>query len=170
VGLEIRIEGAATFHRVAAQMRAEGQKDLSRRMADALDDAVEPVKVSIRREAETAMPSSGGYSALLSKSLRWKLARRVGAQRAFLKLNTYADGTSERRDVQALERGNLRHPIYGRSRKIKRGRRAGTIQPNPWAVTSVRAGFHERGTAQAIDLAQDALVEVVEEYAARLIK
>jgi hypothetical protein len=68
----------------------------------------------------------------------------------------------------ALERGILRHPVFGRSRRLKLGTRAGTIIGNPWAVTTIRSGFHERGTANAMDAAQAALAEVVEDYAGRL--
>lgn len=166
----MHIDGAATLHRVAAQMRAEGKKDLSRAMGKALGDAVEPVKREIRIEADKVMPSEGGYRSLLSKSLRFRMSRRSEGQRAHVILATYADGTSERRDIRALERGTLRHPVHGRSRKIKVGVRAGTIIPNPWAVTTIRSGFHERGTANAMDAAVDALDGVAQDYAERLIR
>jgi hypothetical protein len=168
VGLEVSINGAATLHRVAAQMRAEGNKPLARQMATAIAKATEPVKASIAAEAEKVMPSEGGYRSLLTKSLRWRMSRRSQGQTAQVILATYADGTKERRDIEALERGSLRHPIWGRSRKIKVGNRAGTIIPNGWAVTTIRSGFHERGTANAMDAAQQALAEVVEDYAGRL--
>jgi hypothetical protein len=170
VALEVNINGAATLHRVAAQMRAEGRKDLSKSMSKALGQAVEPVKREIRQEAEKAMPSGGGYRSLLTQSLRWRMSRRNAGQQAQVILATYADGTSERRDIRALERGTLRHPVWGRSRKIKVGVRAGTIIGNPWAVTTIRSGFHERGTANAMDAAEQALAEVIEDYASRLIE
>jgi hypothetical protein len=137
-------------------------------MGKALAQSTEPVKLEIKAEAERVMPSEGGYRSLLTKSLRWRMSRRSAGQVAQVILATYADGTSERRDINALERGSLRHPIYGRSRRIKTGHRAGTIIPNPWAVTTIRSGFHQRGTANAMDAAQAALAEVIEDYAGRL--
>jgi hypothetical protein len=166
VSLEIRIEGAATLHRVAAQMRAEGRKDLSRVMGTALSQAADPVKVSIRTEADAAMPSRGGYRAVFSKSLKFRLQRRNGAQSASVQLITYASGEAERRDIVALNRGNLRHPVFGRSRRLSNGSR----RTNPWAVTSIRAGFHRRGTDHAMDEAQKRLGKVINDYAARLVK
>jgi len=162
---EIRIEGAATLHKVAAQMRAEGRKDLSRTMGAALSKAADPVKLSIRTEAEQTMPKSGGYSGLFSKSLRFRLDRRNGSQQARAQLITYADGTSERRDIGSLERGRLRHPVYGRGRRLK----SGSHKANPWAVTSIRPGFHKRGTAHAMDEAQKQLGKVITDYAERLV-
>jgi hypothetical protein len=168
VSLEVRIEGAATFKRVAAQMRAEGRKDLSRAMGAALTAASIPVQEAVTDEAGAVMPSRGGYRDLLTGSLKHRLTRRLGGQSARLILTTYAEGTKERRDIVALNKGTLRHPVYGRSRRIKRGKRAGTSIPNPWAVTKIRSGFYDRGTAQAMELVQAAMVGVIEDYAARL--
>lgn len=168
MALEVSINGAATLHRVARQMLDEGRKDLSKEMSRALGKATEPVKAEIKDEANRVMPSEGGYRSLLTKSLRWRMSRRSAGQRAQVILTTYADGTSQRRDIVALERGILRHPVWGRSRRIKVGNRAGTIIGNPWSVTTIRSGFHERGTANAMDAAQAALVEVVEDFAGRL--
>lgn len=170
MALEIQISGAATLHKVAAQIRAQGSKDLSRQMGTALGKAADPLKVSIRAEAEKTMPGRGGYSAVFSKSLRFRLERRNGAQQARVNLVTYADGQGERRDIRSLEGGRLRHPVFGRGRRIKRGPTAGTHKANPWAVTSIRPGFHKRGTDHAMDEAQKQLVDVVEDYAHRLIK
>jgi len=154
VVLEVSIQGAATFQRVAAQMRAEGRKDLSRQMGVALSRAVEPIKVSIAREADRVMPS--GYRDLLTGSLRHRLSRRNGGQQARVILATYADGKKERRDVGSLNKGALRHPLWGR-KKV-------------WYVTAITPGFHDRGVEDAAEEASEALAAVVDDFAARLIK
>ena len=154
MGLEVTITGAATLKQVAAQIRAEGRKDLSRQMSTALTRAVEPVKVCITKEAGSAMPS--GYTALLTGSLRHRISRRSGGQQAQVILRTYADGKKERRDIGSLNNGVLRHPLFGRKKK--------------WYVTAVRPNFHERGTDKAADAAAAELAGVVEDFAARLIK
>jgi hypothetical protein len=145
-------------------MRAEGNKDLSKAMGIALSRAAEPIKEAISAEAAKTMPSEGGYSDLLNASLRHRMSRRLAGQRAQVIIATYADGTKERRDVVALNKGNLRHPVFGRSRTGRRGERLA----NPWAVTKIRPGFHDRGVADAMDRAQAALMDVVEDYAGRL--
>ncbi len=166
MGLEVRVEGAASYHKLAAQMRAEGQKDLSREMGRALSLVADPVRKAIKAEAAKAMPSEGGYRALLTGSLKHRLSRRHAGQQAQVIVTTYAQGLKERRDVVALNRGTLRHPVWGRSRPGRRGERIA----NPWSVTKITPGFHDRGTAEAMDLAQARLGEVVEDFAARLIK
>jgi len=156
-GLEARIDGAAALKRFASQLKDEGNKGLGQQMSRALSKAVEPVRKSIDASAAATMPARGGYASLLSKSLRHRISRRNGGRTAQVLLTTYADGTKERRDLRGLEDGKLRHPVFRR-----RGRSA------PWAVTSIRPGFHRRGTDGAMEKAQDALLEVIEEYAGRL--
>jgi hypothetical protein len=165
MALEVRVSGAANLHKVAAQIRAEGRKDLAREMSAALTKATEPVQRAIRASAGQTMPRSGGYNAAFDKSLRFRNSRRTGGSQASVNLATYADGASERRDIKALEGGNLRHPVFGRSRP---GARKGERTANPWTVTSIRAGFWKRGTDGAMDEAQKQLETVIEGLASRL--
>ena len=166
MSLTAQIQGIAQVRRLAAAVKATGDKGLGREMSAALRKTAKPIEVSVRREADAAMPASGGYQALLSKSLRFRASARSGTRTATLKLKTFADGTNERRDIRALEKGQLRHPVYGRSRTVRgRGR-----VPNPWAVTVIRAGFHRRGTENAGDEAARELGKVLDDFAARLAK
>jgi hypothetical protein len=166
MAIEVRVDGAATLHRVAAKMRAEGNKDLAREMGEALSKATDPIRTKIRESAAQTMPREGGYEAAFSKSLRFRNARKTQGASATVTLTTYADGTSERRDIRALEAGNLRHPVFGRSRP---GARKGERVANPWSVTSIRAGFHKRGTKDAMDEVQKKMESVIQDFAHKLI-
>lgn len=164
MSLEIDLQGVDLLQQVGARIRANGRKDIGQQLGRALAAASKDLEGEIRDEYK-ALPTQGGYAGLMSRSLKFRTSRR-GAR---VTLATYADGTKQRRDIQALEGGSLRHPVYGRSRKIKRGKKAGSSQPNPWAVTRIKGGYHERGTAKAADLARDQVVKVVEDFAAKLI-
>lgn len=153
MSLEISIEGSATLKQVVDRMRAAGRKDLSREMSTALSRVVVPVKASIDVEAGKAMPS--GYRSLLTGSLRHRMSRRNGGNQARILLTTYADGKSERREVRSLEAGKLRHPLFGRKKK--------------WYITVIPPGFHKRGTENAMDDAMDAMHDVVQDFARKLI-
>ena len=164
--LDVGIGGAAQLHQLAKSIRATGDQGLGREMGRALSATTKPTRREIDAEAARTMPKRGGYQPLLSQSLRHKTSRRTGSRSASLRLVTYADGTGERRDVEALEAGNLRHPVFGRSRTVRgRGR-----VPNPWTVTKIRAGFHQRGTANAGDESEKQLGAVLDDFAARLAK
>jgi hypothetical protein len=166
MSLEIRISGAARLHQLAARMRAEGRKDLIRQMGDALAKAADPLKGKIREEASAVMPASGGYKAAFDKSLKFRVQRRGASAQSEVSLTTYASGKAERRDIRALNKGNLRHPVFGRSRP---GKRKGERIPNPWSVTSIRSGFWDRGTQGAADEVEQRMGEVVQEFAQKLI-
>lgn len=164
MSLEVRVLGARELRRVAEQIRREGRKDLSRQLGRALSQAADPVKRAIRESADHTMPRRGGYQAVLGKSLRHRMARRSGSNSASVTLTTFAEGKGERRDVNALEAGRLRHPVFGRFGVSKHGVR--TV--HSWSTTSIRAGFHKRGTDGALDEAARQMVDVVQDLARRL--
>lgn len=161
MAIQVRVSGAAELKKVAAQIRREGNKDLSRDMSRALSRSVEPVKVSIRQSAAETMPTRGGYSPVFLKSLRFRQKKSGSGNSASLSLITYAEGKQERRDIVSLERGRLRHPVFGRSSKNRRA--------HPWATTNIRAGFHRRGSDNAADQAEKEILKVVDDFARRLI-
>ncbi len=164
--LDVRVSGSARLHEVAQAIRRTGDKGMAREMSRALAKSTLPVQKSIAAEADRVMPESGGYRAVIAKSLRHKTSQRTASRSATVRLITYADGTGERRDIERLEKGELRHPVFGRSRTVRgRGR-----VPNPWATTRIRPGFHERGTGGAADEAQKQLLPVLDDFAARLAK
>lgn len=165
MAVTVRIEGSAELKRVAAQIKAQGGKGLGREMSAGLRKASRPVQDSVRREFAAALPSRGGYRATASKSQRFRTSVKSGARTGFVQLTTFAEGTSQRREIRALNAGVLRHPVYGRSRNTRTGRR-----PNPWAVTRIRSGFFDRGTDEARPLAEAAMRDVLDDFARRLAK
>lgn len=163
MGISVQIGGIPEILKLSAQIKATGDKGLGRQMGRAISKAMDPVKGSITASAAQTMPS--GYGPTLTRSLKHRTAVRNTARTASVRLTTSAKGESESRDLPALEAGNLRHPVFGRSRPTRRGRKA-----NPWALTRIRSGFHERGTRRAADLAEKALAGVRDDFADRLMK
>jgi len=161
--VEIRIDGQAQIRKLAAHIRATGDKGLGRELGRALDKAIEPVKRAIDVSAEKVAPS--GYRETLIRSLKHRRTLRATARQASVRLTTYATGDKERRDLIAINRGDLRHPVFGRVRHTKRGFKA-----NPWAVTRVTPGFHERGTEKTADEAEKQALVVLDEFADRITK
>lgn len=166
----VELRGADQFQALARQLRAAGAKGLGREMAAGLRKATAPITRAVDAEAGQVMPNRGGYRRALTGSLRHRTEVRTTAVRASVKVRTYADGTGSRRDVPALNKGQLRHPVYGRSRKLRRGPKAGSIRANPWAVTRIRAGFWDRPTARAMPAAQAEMAKVLDDVAARLAR
>lgn len=163
MGLDVRLAGIDDILKLAQQIKATGDKGLGREMAKALNQAVEPVKTAIGASAAETMPS--GYAPTLTASLRHRRSQRAAARQAALRLTTLGEGVKEQRDLVRLNKGELRHPVFGRSRPTRRGRRQ-----NPWATTRIRPGFHDRGVKDAGPEAEKRLGRVLDDFAARLTK
>lgn len=157
------MDGAAKLRAVAAGIKATGNKGLGREMSAHLRSAAGPVESAILAEVTRVLPARGGYRETVTKSLRFRRNVRTGARTAAVRLVTFAPGTRERRDIPALNKGNLRHPVFGRSRRTAQGRVA-----NPWAVTRIEAGFWDRGTSDAIEVAEREMITVLDDYAQKL--
>jgi hypothetical protein len=163
MGLDIRIAGIDEVLKLSRQIRATGDKGLGREMGKALGEAIKPVTEAIEASAAKTMPS--GYAPTLTASLKHRRSQRTASRQASLRLTTIGEGTKEQRDLVRLNKGELRHPVFGRSRATRRGRRK-----NPWAVTSIKAGFHDRGVEDAGPEAEKRLGRVLDDFAERLAK
>ena len=155
MGLEVRISGADQLRAVAAQIKATGDKGLGREMARALTEAVKPLGDAIEAEADKVAPV--GYRPVLTRSLKHRRSVRANTRSASVRYTTTAKGKVENRDLPALNKGVLRHPVFGRRSK-------------PWTVTAIEAGFHDRAVKDAGPLAEQQLLGVLDDFADRLSK
>lgn len=155
-GIEARIVGSAELKELAERIRASGEKGLGQKFGQALKRASDPVQRSIRAEYH-GLPARGGYSGVFSKSLRFRTTLRGEVHQASYRLLTFADGQHQRRDINALEAGSLRHPPFGRRR-------------SPWQTTRVKGDFHRRGTDHAADEVEKEMSRVVDDFTRDLIK
>lgn len=168
--MEVQLLGVRELRQLAAQIRAEGDKGLGREMSAALRKVAKPVQGAVEGEYESGLPKRGGYANTFTRSIKWRTNTRTQDRLASFRLLIFGEGAHERRDIKALESGNLRHPIYGRHRRIRRGVRRGSRDANPWGVTSVKGGYWKRGTDQAADKAQREMITVLDEFVQRLGK
>lgn len=164
MSLQVSLGGIDQFQALARQLKAVGAKGLGREMAAGLRKATQQVGRAVDAEAGRVMPNRGGYRGELTRSLRHRTEVRTSGTQARLRMRTFADGQAQRRDVPSLNRGVLRHPVYGRFRRGRGGRRAA----NPWAVTRISAGFWDRPTAEAMPAAQREMGRVLDAVAAKL--
>lgn len=161
--MEVRVDGAAQLRAVAKAIKATGDKGLGREMSAGLRAATRPVQTAILAEADRVLPKRGGYRDTFTASVRFRNSVRAQARQASVRLVTFGEGTSQRRDIRGLNKGDLRHPVYGRSRNTRGGR-----VPNPWTVTKIRAGFWDRGTNSAADAAEREMTKVLDDFASKL--
>lgn len=129
MGFEVRVSGGAELYRLRTQLKTLSATGLGKQMDKGFQRAVRPLGPEIRAEVPKAMPS--GYAPVLSKSLRFRLASRTARQSSELRFRVFGDGKQKRRDVPALNKGMLRHPVYGKRKQA-------------WEEQKVRSGFVDR--------------------------
>jgi hypothetical protein len=162
--MRAQVSGTERLRAVARDIKATGDKGLGRQMSAGLRAATKPVQAAVMAEAQKVLPAAGGYRKVFTQSVKFRNAVRAGTRNASVRMVTFADGTRERRDIRALNKGVLRHPVYGRSRNIVGGPRV----PNPWAVTTITAGFWTNGVRAAGREAEQEMLKVLDDMAERL--
>jgi hypothetical protein len=138
--VDVRVLGGAQLTALAAACRAAG-KDVEKELVDGLDRAVKPLEPAIQANIGPTMPA--GYEETLSRSLRIRIARRASG----LRITAEAKGRKGLRDLPRMDRGALRHPVYGRMHrrvwsKTKPRQRipGGQLVANPWVSQRIKPG------------------------------
>lgn len=136
---------------VAGLLRKAAARDLTRELRKGQRAAVRPLQKEIKTEALATLPKRGGYNATMSKAV--KVSTTTGTGRNAMTVRVYARGKVENRDVVQVNRGILRHPVFGVWRK--------KVPP-----TRVRPGFVDR----PVDKLADQILKESADAAERVLK
>jgi hypothetical protein len=140
--VSVRVVGGDRFRVVARRLRgAADRKDLVRELRKAILDAVPALKDAVREQATAYLPDR--YAGELVPSLRMTTATSVAGDQVTVRLSVTAKGKGgSARQVGDVEVGTLRHPVFGRTRALRRhAKHRATSQRNPWVKQSVQPGF-----------------------------
>lgn len=153
MAFEVKMTGSADLYSVRRALKQVGATGLGKDMDKAFRKATKPLEPAIKSEALSAMPS--GYGPVLSRSLAFRLASRTARQSTQLRFRVYADGQQERRDIPTINKGRLRHPVYGRRRQ-------------PWVTQQVRPGFVDRPVNRLVPQIRKEMLAVLDSVTAQL--
>lgn len=138
-------------------------KDLAAKLRDRIRPALAPLKSDVPATAGRYMPHRGGYAALLSRSTKVEV-RVFGNVKATVRVS--ASGKRENRDVGRLNRGELRHPLFGRRSYVDR---AG-VKRSGWFTTGVRRGYVDDPLRRATRRVDKAVNEACDAEQDRLLR
>lgn len=145
------ITGSAELRYVAGKMRKQAARGLQLELGKAQREAFKPLAPEIRLEALAILPS--GYGPVMANAV--KVSVRSSLAQATVTAKVFARGRKELRDVTAVNRGLLRHPLFGNRLR--------------WYAQKVRAGFVTKAANRLEDRigheSVDALDRVVREIA-----
>ncbi|MFE9192060.1 hypothetical protein ACFYL6_20890 [Micromonospora sp. NPDC007208] len=139
--MRVEVQGDR-FRVVARRLRAAAdRKDLVRELRTAILDAVPELKEAVREGAPGYLPDA--YAAELVPSLRMTTVTTTSGDQVTVRITTTAKGAGGNpRQVGDLEAGRVKHPVFGRTRALKRHAvHRATSQLNPWVTQPVKPKF-----------------------------
>lgn len=144
--VEFRLEGGAGFARLSSALKAAGNGGLSRELDKGLRAAAKDVEAEVRDHTDEYMPA--GYERVFAVSLSFRTEIRRGPNHR-VTIVPSGKGRSRQRDLVRLDRGELRHPVFGRWR-TRRGRFADRHRVrSPWVEQRIRTHWFTEPAARA---------------------
>jgi hypothetical protein len=149
--LQVEVRGVEQLAAVAKAMKG-ADKQLKRETYAALNRTVKPLTQAVKDDTGRYLP--GAYAAVVSASLRIRAQRRGGRDPSLSLKATAKTKDGKAREVAALERGKLRHPLWGNRRH--------------WFNQAVRPGFWTEPLKDKAPAVRAQLVKVLDELAAKI--
>jgi hypothetical protein len=124
--VDIKVTGAEEFGVLARRLK-EAPQELRKELYAGINRSVKPLRQDVKIAAGVALPHRHGYAGLIASELKVTARRRAAGRNPAV----YLVGKAGKRDVSSLNRGRLRHPLYGNRRHWYSQR----IRPGFWTVT-----------------------------------
>lgn len=140
--LSVAVGGSRQLNEAATQLRDAGRSDLLRELRQELRKPPKQLNEAVLKGIPKYMPS--GYQRTLATSLVFKTSVRTKASSAGVSVSM-----SSRRDLRALERGRLRHPVFGRV-------------DDSWVNQSIPEGFFSKPASTVFARIQADVIEVID--------
>src|SRR5262245_41038793 len=105
--VDITVTGADEFGRLARKLREAGAKDLRKELYAGINRAVKPLRTDVKTAAAEFMPAR--YGPTLAGSLKVTARKRGGGSNPAI----FLVGRAGNRRIDAVNRGQLRHPLFG---------------------------------------------------------
>lgn len=128
----IRTEGADDLNRLAAALKQAADKDLQKQVSKVMREVAKPLGEKVLREGAADLPSRGGLADHVAAKGRIGVSNSLAGKSASVTLALRNKGVR----FAAMDRGKLRHPVFGRPGK--------TRKEWAWAQQAIRPGAFSR--------------------------
>lgn len=125
--MDIKVTGADNFQDLAKALKEAGRKDLQKELYAGINRAVKPLTADVKDAVGDYVPNRGGAADAVQAEFKVKTRRRAAGRNPAI----FLLGTAGKRDVSSLNRGRLRHPLYGNRRRWYNT----AIKPGFWTIT-----------------------------------
>lgn len=151
MAVDIRVTGAEQLRALARDVRAAGDKGIRREMYRGIQRATKPLKAAAQASALEHLPAGGGLNRRVAGA-RMSTRTRTGGANPGVRIVAREGKASI--DLAALDRGRLRHPLYGNRRY--------------WYLQRVPDGWWSRPMTQGADTVRRELVAALDDVRRQL--
>lgn len=150
---DIEVNDHGEFLRVAKALHAQGTagQGLRKELRAELKEAAKPMEAAVLEHISQYLPS--GYAPVMAAGLKVRPSQSLRGSGAGLKLTGYAKGVTRRRHIRVIDRGTLRHPVWGNR--------------EAWVSQKVKPGFWSEVLSKS-DVPLDKIREAVRNVASKL--
>lgn len=149
--VDLRVEGADQLTKLAADLKAVGAKELRRDLLRGIQQATKELKDAAKKAALDNLPKRGGLNEFVASA---KFATRVRTSGRSPGVSIVASKSGH--DLAAMDRGRLRHPVYGNRRL--------------WVTQTITPGWFTDAMRDAAQPVRAELLNVLDDIAGRLAR
>lgn len=153
--VDLRVFGQAELKKVAGLLREADRRDLERELRASQRRAFSGLEKSVKKSALEFLPHRGGYASTMFATVRVEIVTRLSG-RVTVRARVFARGSKELRDVASVNRGRLRHPLFGNRLH--------------WYDTRVKPGFVDSAASRVPDAAVREGIRGVERVIRKITK
>lgn len=149
MSVDLRIQGADQLRDLSARLKEAGDKGLRKELMRGIQRSARPLRAAVKEAALRELPSGGGLNRFVADSkvsVRTRSGRNAGIRLV---------GTKSGHDLKAIDRGKVRHPVFGKS---------------VWVDQSVDPGWWSQTLADHSDDIRAEIVNVLDDVARRLAR
>lgn len=132
--MKVGVSGTNDLYRLAAALRDAGQRELARRLDKGIHKSARVIEDKVHGSSAKFIPR--GFEREFARSLTSKRSVSMVRGRS-ISITFTAKGKKDDRKLTDMEQGRLRHPVYGRYRRLKNGGR----MRNPWVTQRIKPGL-----------------------------
>lgn len=142
--MELQVEGDDDLRRLGAELKQLGDKQFRTEVFRGLSRAVKPLRQTALKSPHLVpgLPRRGGLAATLAAGLKGRGGVKSKRKLSGRNVGISISGSSSGHDISAMNRGRLRHPVWGRQRGI-------------WVNQSITPGFWDRPLVQEAPKARE---------------
>jgi hypothetical protein len=161
--MPVVVTGYNELSRLGFRLREAKNVELTRELRKGLRDGLKPLSAQIRAQAPDHTPK--GYEATFARSLKFSTKVSTVGTGAGVDFSVTATGKSNPRQIREINRGRLKHPVFGRRRRTRHG-----LVSNPWVWQAVKPGFFDNPVRENFNAMRAAMREAIHQVAEKITR